>query len=284
MTAQTIHGSAGAPRPHRAGALDGERGDDRVAPLLVLDPDLGETLDRERAAEARRRLLVRVRRLAPGPWEAERLTVADPGHLGLLVLDGVIAREVLASDTVSTELIGSGELLRPWHYAPDPSLLRVETRWNVLAPARVALIDRRLTHQLASSPEVLSLLVERMDRRSERLAVAQAISQLNRVEDRLRALFWHLAERWGRMTGAGVAIPLTLSHRLLSQLIGARRPTVSTALGELARNGELIRQADGSWLLTGDPPREPDARLARVIPPRRRLMAPAGGAETTAPA
>ena len=58
----------------------------------------------------------------------------------------------------------------------------------------------------------------------------QAISQLVRVDRRLLALFWHLAERWGRVTGDGVLVPLTLSHRMLSQLVGARRPTVSTAL------------------------------------------------------
>jgi hypothetical protein len=105
------------------------------------------------------------------------------------------------------------------------------------------------------------------------LAVNQAISQLNRVDRRLLTLFWHLAERWGRMTPGGVLIPLTLSHRMLSQLIGARRPTVSTALGELAREQRLRRVDDGTWLLGGEPVGEPaDANLRR-IPPRRRLFA-----------
>ena len=82
--------------------------------------------------------------------------------------------------------------------------------------------------------------VERLTQRAQRLAVTQAISQLNRVDRRLLTLFWHLAERWGRMTPDGVLIPLTLSHRMLSQLVGARRPTVSTALAELAeREAEL---------------------------------------------
>src|SRR3954453_9676420 len=93
----------------------------RVAPLLDLDPDLGGFLDERRFAEAHRTLLVRVRKLATGPWNTARLTVADAGHLGLLVLDGVLSREVLASDVISTELIGAGELLRPWQIAPDAS-------------------------------------------------------------------------------------------------------------------------------------------------------------------
>ena len=80
--------------------------------------------------------------------------------------------------------------------------------------------------------------------------MTQAISQLHRVDRRLLALFWHLAERWGRMTADGVVLPMTLSHRMLGQLIGARRPTVPTALGELARRGDIRRCDDGTWLLT----------------------------------
>jgi hypothetical protein len=87
-----------------------------------------------------------------------------------------------------------------------------------------------------------------------RLATTQAISQLTRVDRRLKALFWHLAERWGRVSGDGVIVPLALTHRILGQLVGARRPTVSTALSELADRGELVRRPDGSWLLRGDPP------------------------------
>src|SRR4051812_26909393 len=120
----------------------------RIAPLLDLDPDLGGFLDAARLEEARKSLLVRVRRLPTGPWNIARLTVADAGHVGLLVLDGVLSREVLAADVISTELVGPGELLRPWQIAPDAALLRVAVRWSVLADARVAVLDRRVASQL----------------------------------------------------------------------------------------------------------------------------------------
>jgi Crp-like helix-turn-helix domain len=123
-------------------------------------------------------------------------------------------------------------------------------------------------------PEVVVAVVDRVNERGLRLAVTQAISQLNRVDRRLLALFWHLAERWGRMTGEGVALPMTLSHRMLGQLIGARRPTVSTALGDLAKRGELKRRQDGTWLLTGAPVGVPEPEIERVIPMRRRLLPP----------
>jgi hypothetical protein len=244
----------------------------RVAPLLDLDPDLGQFLTGEAREAARRQLLVSVRRLGPGAWDTASLTVADPGHVGLLVLEGVIAREVLAADIVSTELLGPGEVLRPWEISPDPSLLLADVRWNILSETRLAVLDRRMASHLSDYPEITSEIVERLSKRSQRLAVTQAISQLNRVDQRLLALFWHMAERWGRMTGEGVLIPLTLSHRMLSQLIGARRPTVSTALGELTRAGEVERLGNGTWLLTGEPVGEPARQNLRLIPPRRRFL------------
>jgi CRP/FNR family cyclic AMP-dependent transcriptional regulator len=103
-------------------------------------------------------------------------------------------------------------------------------------------------------PEVTATLFDRLSERSMRLATTQAISHLTRVDRRLKALFWHLAQRWGRVSGDGVIVPLALTHRILGQLVGARRPNVSTALSELAERNELVRRPDGSWLLRGDPP------------------------------
>ena len=190
------------------------------------------------------------------------------------MLDGVLAREVLVSDTVSTELLGPSDVIRPWRVHDGAGLLQHQVRWSVLSRSRFALLDRRFGVEMTRYPEVMVAVVDRVNERALRLAVTQAISQLNRVDRRLLALFWHLAERWGRMTGEGVALPMTLSHRMLGQLIGARRPTVSTALGELAKGGELRRRDDGTWLLTGAPVGVPAPELDRVIPMRRRLLPP----------
>ncbi len=249
--------------------------------ILELDPELGQLLDGERLASARRDLQVVVHTLQEGPWDALRLAGASPDHIGLLVLDGVLAREVLVSDTVSTELLGPGDVVRPWRLHAGDALLQHSVRWNVLARSRVALLDRRFGTQLARYPEVNAAVIDRVNERALRLAVTQAISQLNRVDRRLLALFWHLAERWGRMTTDGVAVPMTLSHRMLGQLVGARRPTVSTALGELARLGELVRRDDGTWLLTGQPVGMPAEELERIVPMRRHLLP---GDEPAAPA
>jgi CRP/FNR family cyclic AMP-dependent transcriptional regulator len=244
----------------------------RTAPLLDVDPELGEFLDPEALAAARGHLGVRLVRLPRGPWDAASLSGVGPGHIGLLLVEGVVAHEVLAEDVSSMELLGPGDILRPWQLLGSIDLLRAETRWSVLAEARLAVLDRALAAKLARFPEIYSVMVERLAERCQRLTVTQAIGHLNRVDRRILTLLWHLAERWGRVTPAGVCVPLALSHRSISQLIGARRPTVSTALAELVRRGEVVRNEDGTWLLTGEPAGRPDPRRRRVITPRRRLL------------
>ena len=52
----------------------------------------------------------------------------------------------------------------------------------------------------------------------------------------------------------GLVLPLPLPHQRLADLIGARRPAVTSALGDLSRRGAISRRGDRSWVLHGDPP------------------------------
>ena len=228
---------------------------DRVS-LLGVDPELGAEIADGRFAEAERDLTVRVRRLAAGRWDVRPLADQGAGQIGLLLLTGVVWREVGIAGQFSAELLGPGDVLRPWQFEQREVLLDLEQAYTVLSPADVALLDRRLAvGALSRWPEVTERLFERLTERALRLSTTQAISQMTRVDRRINTLFWHLAERWGRVSGEGVVVPLELTHRMIGQLVGARRPTVSTALGELAERGELVRRRDGSWLLAGDPAR-----------------------------
>jgi len=220
------------------------------ASLLDLDPDLGVLMAPERLRYAARALTVDVRVFRRGSLPIGRLADASPTNVGLLLLDGVISRELALEDTVSAELLGAGDLLRPWSLAAADELLAADTRWEVLSgQAQMALLDRRLAGELRQFPEIGIALIDRVNTRASRLGTTQAISHLTRVDRRLVALFTHLAERWGRMTADGVVVPLRLSHRMLSQLVGARRPTVSSALSRLGRSGQLLRRTDGTWLV-----------------------------------
>jgi CRP/FNR family transcriptional regulator, cyclic AMP receptor protein len=242
----------------------------RSVALLDVDPELGAGMTPERFATGRheiRALPLTLRRGEWSPGEAGSLS----SQVGLLVLDGVLAREILLEDTISTELLGPGDFIRPWS-DDESSLLRQRVRWQVLAEARMAVLGGSFAKAVRRYPELSEALTDRALARSQRLATTQAISHLNSVERRLCALLWHLAERWGRVTGDGIVVPLTLSHRLLGELVGARRPTVSTALAALERQGTVRRREDATWLLTGEPPGTPAAQVRRVVSHRRRLV------------
>jgi hypothetical protein len=224
----------------------------RLTSLLDLDPELAGVLDPERASLARAQLGVSHARFAPGPWAAARLGRA--GLFGLLVYRGVVARELTLDSVTSLELLGPGDVLRPWDVPPGGLVLGHAVTWSVITEARMAVLDRRVVGRFGAYPELMETLALRMAERTQRLAVTQAISQLTRVDDRLRMMLWHLVERWGRMTPEGAVLPLALSHRQLAQLVGARRPSASSALSSLSREGAVRRRGDGTWLLTGEPP------------------------------
>jgi hypothetical protein len=240
--------------------------------LLDLDPELGALLAEERLDAARRDLVVHVHSLPVAEWPADRLGTIGPEHVGLLVVDGALCREVLIADTVSAELLGAGDVIRPWRLRPESALVPLRVRWRALAPTRIAVLDRRVGALLGRYPEVNAVLLDRFSERSGRLATSQAISQLTRVDRRLLALLWHMAERWGRVGPEGIVLPMTLSHQLLGELVGARRPTVSAALAELAERGEVVRQEDGTWLLSGEHAAIAEPPGGASVPPRRRFL------------
>jgi CRP/FNR family cyclic AMP-dependent transcriptional regulator len=250
-------------------------------PLLDADPDLGRLMTAEQVEAARRHLKVRQHVVEPGPWEGERLREAGAEHVGLLVLGGLMTRELVIADNVSAELLGPGDLVRPWQAAGPERLVPYDIRWTALERTDLAVLDRRFAALLTHYPQVNAMLIDRLTERSQRLSLMQSISQLNGVDRRLLTLFWHLAERWGKVTKTGVAVPVVVPHRVLAQLVGARRPTVSSALGQLADRGELIREPDGGWLLTGAPVGIPTEEAARIVRVRRFSGSgvPAGQAE-----
>ncbi|HEU4979405.1 MAG TPA: Crp/Fnr family transcriptional regulator [Solirubrobacteraceae bacterium] len=223
-----------------------------VTSLLDADRDLARAVPAEQAAAARRTLAVRVDALDRGSWKPSDEFGQDPPAVGLLVLDGLITREISFADRTTSELLGTGDLLRPQDHDSGFDPLPVAVAWHVLEPARIAVLDGRFALSARPYPGVMVELAARTVRRSRALAFQLALSQLTRVDDRLLVLFWQLAERWGRVGTDGVRLPLELTHRTLGRLVGARRPSVTTALSGLARDG-LVERIDEGWLLRGDP-------------------------------
>src|SRR3954468_8251862 len=230
--------------------------------LLQADPELVRGIDARRAREAGQRLYARVIEVPRGRWTDARTLATGAPPIGLLLLEGLLVREASVGDHPSAELLGPGDLLRSWEDNEGEVLLQRSVDWTALTAARLAVIDRSFTVRSAQWPEVFAALIERASRRAERLVVMQAIAHLTRVDDRLLALMWCLAERWGRVVPGGVLLSLRLPHRTLAGMVGARRPSVTTALGQLIGRGEIERRPDGGWLLCGAPPEARDAVAA----------------------
>jgi CRP-like cAMP-binding protein len=231
-----------------------EAGSSGSVQLLEADPDLGRGLDPRRIREVSQRLFVRAIDAPRGPWTPGRALAHGSQPIGLLVLDGLLVREATVGDHPCAELLGPGDLLRAWDDRDTEVLLPRTVEWTALTHSRLAIIDQALAVRAAQWPEIFAALVERAARRAERLVVMQAIAHLTRVDDRLLALLWCLAERWGRVVPGGVLVSLRLPHRTLAGMVGARRPSVTTALGQLISRNEIERRPDGGWLLRGDPP------------------------------
>jgi hypothetical protein len=218
--------------------------------ILEADPDLARNLAPDSVRAISPHLVADVLELPAGDWNPDRAE-PHPGHLGYLVLDGLILRRTEINGARSGELISSGDLIRPWLEEPI-SFSNFE--WRVMEPSRLAVLDRRLGVRLCSRPELSAALLDRLTLRTRSLAIHAATENMRGLEDRLLALFWHLAERWGSREQEVVVVPIQLTHETLSLLVGARRPSVTTALGVLSERHALERRDDGSWVLHGLPP------------------------------
>jgi len=225
-----------------------------IAPVLDADPDLGERLSSEDFDAARRVLQASVVVVEAGVWRPEQYwSREEHPTLGLLVLEGLMTREVAVAGRLSAELLGSGDLLRPWDHDGNVGMLPIDATWTVATPVRLAILDQRFMLAAARWPAVIDELGARMVRRSRWLSFRLAMKEIMRVEGRLLVLLWALSERWGHVTPRGVHVRLRLTHEALGKLVGARRPSVTTAIGQLTEAGELERVSDG-YILLGDPP------------------------------
>ena len=229
---------------------------DRAISIVDADPELGDLLDREDFERAQRGALARVTRLSPGHWDAAASLEHDAHHRGFLLVDGLLSREVDVLGRRCVELIGPCDVLRPWSWDEAGSHVQAEVGWQVLEETRLAVLDHGLVERIMPWPAIGVELFNRGTRRAHHLAVALAISHHQRITDRLLLTLWHLAERWGRVTPAGILVPLPLGHQRLADLVGAHRPSVTSALGELTRAGQISRRDDGVWVLHGSPPEE----------------------------
>lgn len=232
------------------------------------DRDLFEGLDRRAQREAQLQAVAPVLRVETGPWSAHLEGVDDPSHhLGLLVVEGMLIRTVAVGRRSHSELITRGDVIRPWEHDGDSSA-PFQATWTAVESTRLAVLDPAFLKWSCRWPALMSAIMGRVIRRSQSLALQLTITDVRRVDERLLLLFWHLADRCGRVRADGVLLPLRVTHETLAELVGAQRPTVTSALQKLSRSGQLRRLPDKTWLLTPI-----DARLTADAAPEAQTEA-----------
>lgn len=222
--------------------------------LLEADPELGDQLEDVRTTDfVRKNLVAQLVSVRAGCWRpTAELNDPGPGFLGLLIIGGTICRHTELDGTISVEVLGPGDVIRPWDDAAELLDGEVQVDWFVLRHTDLVLVDRTCALRAARWPEIASSLMGRFGRRIESLSVQLTISHVIGVDMRLELLMRQIAARWGRVTSDGIVVPLELTNEMIGRIIGARRPSVSGAVTDLSRRGHLERSADGTWLLPWD--------------------------------
>jgi CRP/FNR family transcriptional regulator, cyclic AMP receptor protein len=226
--------------------------------LLDAEPGLAVGLATAKH-EALSRLVVPALRLPAGDWTPpERLDA----RIGAVVVGGMLLRAGDSFGRADLQLFGPGDILDGEAFA-EPG-----TTWRVLEPAHLAVLGDRFIVAARRWPELISGFARMLFDAQREQHMRAAICTMPRVEERILALFGHLACRWGRVTPHGITLSLPITHEILGALIGARRPTVSLALATLREQQLVTRSSQGLWLL----PQDCVEWLAHGIPGARRAF------------
>jgi CRP/FNR family cyclic AMP-dependent transcriptional regulator len=239
-----------------------------LACVRVLDeePELLRGVDAEAGARLRRQVTADLVELEAGARLCPATLPRDT--FAMVLLDGMLVRHVRLAGRASSELLGAGDVVRPWQDDGSLASLPAETEWRALQPTRAALLDGAFLGMVHRHPSVVAELLARVVHRCHALAARLAIAQMPHLDSRLIALFWHLADRWGRVEPGRVTVPLPLSHAVIADLACAQRPSVSVALKHLIARERLARTSSG-WALYGGPPALPLSPAAPAFVVRR---------------
>ncbi|MBV8733314.1 MAG: Crp/Fnr family transcriptional regulator [Solirubrobacterales bacterium] len=236
-----------------------------VALALELDPELGAGVWPEDWAAARQACRGELVVVPQGRWTPPEAAGDRDDILGLVIVDGLLCREVALGDRHMLELLGRSGVLQLPVLASRPRLGgRIEL--TALSDLKLVVLGRSFIEAAARWPSLLAALARRLETQRENLAIQGLIAHLPKAEDRLLLTLWHLAERFGHVTPQGTVLPLPFSHEVLGQLIAARRPTATLAVNALVSQGSVDRLADRSWLLTDLAARRMEAILSTSHP------------------
>jgi CRP/FNR family transcriptional regulator, cyclic AMP receptor protein len=263
---------------HARNGTGGSKSESSTVRLLAVARDLADFIAVEEREQAER-IALPVREVS-GPVELAALFRAANAFASLVV-DGMLLYQMRIGEQPGLRVVGPGEIVSiPG--APRSTLVD-KSSCRAVGVTQLAFLGVEFLAAARRWPSLIAGLQSRTADGTERLATQLAICQLPRVQDRLLAMLWLLAESWGHVTASGTTLSLSLTHESLGALVGARRPTVTLALRELAEQGALVHQ-DRGWLLL-QAPEFPPAPTSQLEDPEVLDSAPsswAGEAEAHA--
>jgi CRP/FNR family transcriptional regulator, cyclic AMP receptor protein len=236
--------------------------------VLECDRDLGAFLEPSSFQRACMTCTAELISARPGPvWPPEVDPREQAGHAGFLLLSGTLLHRLRLAGRNTVELLGPGDVVRPWPAPDDFGDLLNPGRWELLGEVALAGLDRVFGQQASAWPGLSAALAQRRERRLRSVLLRLAAAQIPALETRLRVVLWDLADRFGRVDRDGVLLPLRLHHDVLAGLTCASRESVGRALGALAQHGAVRRDPLG-WRLAEGPPPELFADDEPQSPPR----------------
>ena len=120
--------------------------------IVDADPDLGDLLSPGDLERARREALTRVSRLSPGAWDAADAHEPAEHHRGFLIVDGLLSRTVNVLGKHCVELVGHGDVMRPWSWDETGSHVRAEVGWQVMEETQLAVLDHAFVLRIVPWP------------------------------------------------------------------------------------------------------------------------------------
>jgi len=225
-----------------------------VLQVIAVDPDLATGLPAGELARARREALAAELLVPRGTWNPGDWFAGHTGMIGLLIVDGLLLREVGVGRRAAAELLGPGDLLRPLDADNPGGSLKVRSSWSALVPTQLVILDRDFAATVGGWPEIIAGLVCRALTRARFSALVLALGTLRQLDDRVLGLLWALADRWGRVRPQGLLVPFALGPGVIAGLLSVSREAVSRTVRDLVAEERLERAAGGCWLLKGQAP------------------------------
>ena len=240
-----------------------ERGRRSAVRLFAEDRELLTTVPEQLREQISREFLAEVLIADSGLWHPP--IDSSEEIVGLLVLRGLLSKEVAIAGERNAELLGPGDILtRVDDYGRT---IERGSALEVIVPAELAVLDQRFLRLTSRAPGLVPVLLARVGQRAHCLATHLAISRARPLSVRLHLMLWEFADRWGTRRGDSVVIPVALTHELLARVCVTGRPAVTRAIADLREQGLVSRGDDRSWVLHSAPPGHEMSELVSATNP-----------------